>query len=86
MTIPAETAEPRPPKAAPSRPAEDDERYRRALLAALRVAHARVKLCLLEIEDIGAELKAGRLTPAEAMRLCVTSRIESLFPRESDGA
>jgi hypothetical protein len=37
MTIPAETAELRPPQAAPSRPAEDDERYRRALLAALRV-------------------------------------------------
>lgn len=70
---------------APDRPAEDDERYRRALLAALRVAHARVKVTLVQIESIGADLKAGYITPAEAMRLCVTTRIESLFPRESDG-
>lgn len=70
---------------APDTPVGDDDRYRRALLAALRVAHAKVKLTLLEIEDIGAELKACRLTPMEAMRLCVERRIESLFPRESDG-
>ena len=79
-----QTAELRPPQAAASRPAEDDERYRRALLAALRVAHARAKRVLLEIEDIGAELKEGRLSPQEAMRLCLYWRIESLFPRESD--
>jgi hypothetical protein len=66
-------------------PADDDERYRSALLAALRVARARVSLLLLEIDDIGVELKDGRLTPMEAMRLCVTHRIESLFPREGDG-
>lgn len=70
---------------APPARADDAEPYRRALLAALRVAHARVKLTLLEIEDIGAELRAERMTPDEAMRLCVERRIESLFPRESDG-
>jgi hypothetical protein len=80
------TAELRPsPTQAVTPPADDDERYRSALLAALRVAHAKAKLVILNIEDIGTELRDGRLTPMEAMRLCVIDRIDSLFPREGDG-
>jgi hypothetical protein len=66
-------------------PAAADERYRQALLAALRVAHVRLRIILHEVEDIGAELKAGRLTPREAMRLCINARLDAFFPRESDG-
>lgn len=56
------------------------------MLRALRIAHARLKLILLEVEDIAAELKDGRLTPTEAMRNCVFANIDSLFLRDSDGA
>lgn len=85
MTQTAELRAPDPHQVV-NHPVEDDtDRYRRALLAALRVARAKAAIILLEIDDIGIELKDGRLTPAEAMRLCVATRIESLFPRESDG-
>jgi len=67
-------------------PIAEEDATRAALLAALRVAHARAKLVILNIEDIGAELKEKRLTPKEAMRLCMAWRIDSLFPREGDGA
>jgi hypothetical protein len=63
-----------------------DDGHRHALLAALRVAHVKLRMALHEVEDIGAELKAGRMTPREAMRLCVNLRLDALFPRESDGA
>jgi hypothetical protein len=66
-------------------PADDDERYRSALLAALRVAHAKAKIVIFNIEDIGTELKEGRLSAKEAMRLCLAWRIDRLFPREGDG-
>jgi hypothetical protein len=62
------------------------ENDRAALLGALRIAHVKLRMALHEVEDIGAELKAGRLTPREAMRLCVNMRLDALFPRESDGA
>jgi len=67
-------------------PIAEEDATRAALLAALRVAHARAKIVLLNIEDIGAELKAGRISPRDAMRLCMAWRIDSLFPRQSDGA
>ncbi len=66
-------------------PAVPDERDRKALLGALRVAHVKLRQALNEVEDIGAELKAGRMTPREAMRICVNLRLDALFPRESDG-
>ena len=76
-----QTAEVRAPD-----PIAEEDATRAALLAALRVAHVRAKIVLLNIEDIGAELKEKRLTPKEAMRLCLAWRIDSLFPRQSDGA
>ena len=69
---------------APETPTEED--YRETLLAALRVARARAKLVVQEIEEIGFDLKEGVLTPREAMRLCLRARIDALFPREGDGA
>lgn len=63
----------------------DSEDHRTALLASLRVALARAKLVAVTIEEIGLDLKAGRLTPRQAMRECLRQRIDSLFPRESDG-
>jgi len=64
----------------------DQDRDRQSMLRALRIAHLRLKLILVEVEDIAAELKDGRLTPTEAMRACMIARIDALFPREPDGA
>jgi len=69
---------------APETPTEED--YRATLLAALRVARARAKLVVQEIEEIGFDLKEGVLSPREALRLCMRARIDALFPREGDGA
>jgi hypothetical protein len=68
-------------------PAEipEDDRDRKAILAALRVARARAKLVVHTIDEIGFDLKQGYLTPLEAMRECINARIDGLFPRESDG-
>jgi len=63
-----------------------EDGYTRLMLAALRVARAKLRLILLEIDDIGIELKEGRLSPREALRLCMRARIDALFPREGDGA
>lgn len=62
------------------------ERDREAVLAMLRLAHIKLRIILNEVEDIGTELKDGRLTPVEAMRACMSARIDTLFPREPDGA
>lgn len=58
---------------------------RRALILALRVAHVRLRLMLLDCHDIGVELKDGRLLPVEAMRLCAQSGLDALFPEGPDG-
>ena len=63
-----------------------EEEYRATLLAALRVARAKAKLVIHEIDEIGFDLKEGRLSPREALRLCMRARIDALFPREGDGA
>ena len=68
---------------APETPTEED--YRATLLAALRVARARAKLVVQEIEEIGFDLKERAISPREAMRLCMRARIDALFPREGDG-
>jgi len=82
-----ETAEAVPSHQVVNHPGEDpEEPHRRALLAALRVAHAKAKIVIFNIEDIGTELKEKRLTPREAMRECLRLRIDALFPREGDGA
>lgn len=63
-----------------------EEEYRRALLANLRVARARARLVVHEIDEIGYYLKEGHISSREAFRLCLNARIDSLFPREGDGA
>lgn len=78
-----EAAELAPPDQAETRDADRDTA---AMLRALRIAHAKLRVMLLEAEDIGEELKAGRLTPMGAMRICMETGIDTLFPREPDGA
>lgn len=75
----SETAELR----APETPVDRDTV---AMLRALRIAHAKLRTVLLEVEDIAEELKAGRLTPMGAMRICMETGIDTLFPRGLDGA
>lgn len=62
-----------------------EEEYRATLLANLRVARARARLVVHEIDEIGYFLKEGHISSIEAFRLCMNARIDSLFPRESDG-
>lgn len=66
------------------RPLATDDGYRGLLLAALRVARVKLRTIQHEIDDIGIDLQSGRLTPDEAMRLCVHARIDVLFPSETD--
>jgi hypothetical protein len=63
-----------------------EDGYKRLMLAALRVARAKLRLILLEIDDIGIELKDGRLTAGEALVRCDYAGISPLFPGEGDGA
>jgi hypothetical protein len=63
-----------------------EEEYRATLLANLRVARARAKLVVHEIDEIGFDLKERAISPREALRLCMRARIDALFPREGDGA
>jgi len=64
----------------------EDDGHKEAMLAALRVARARAMCVIHEIDTIGLELKQDYISPKEAMRQCLYWRIDSLFPRESDGA
>ena len=66
-------------------PDANDDGYTRLMLAALRVARAKLKSILLEIDDIGIELREGRITPADALGRCIDNRIDCLFPGEGDG-
>lgn len=73
------------PSADTPAPPSAHERDRQTLLKALRVARARLRALVLEVDDIGVELKDGRLTPVEALRRCHAQQIDALFPREGDG-
>lgn len=74
-----------PPSHQVVNPPVEDEAHRQAMLGALRIARVKLRMALHEVEDVGAELKAGRMSPREAMRICVNLRLDALFPRESDG-
>ena len=56
--------------AAPTRPDPDSpiERHRAYLLARLRCVHLRLRLLLVEIDELGICLKHGFITPDEAAR------------------
>jgi hypothetical protein len=84
MTAPADLIAESSPQDTPM--PSPDEGYRRLMLTALRIARAKLRLILLEIDDIGTELKDGRIGPAEAFGRCIDGKIDVLFPRESDGA
>jgi hypothetical protein len=82
----AATAELRTPSTqVATSPQGNEDGYRRLLLAALRVARAKLKVILLEIDDIGIDLQEGRLTASEAHARCEWAHIDALFPREGDG-
>lgn len=67
-------------------PSVEPDRDTAAMLRALRIAHAKLRILILEVEDIGEEIKAGRMTAVEAMRVCTETGLDALFLRDADGA